>query len=96
MPTYRRKRCWRGIPGFSARPGSPAVSLALRLSRQNDVQAVSYGTEAGLFEEAGRPTVVCGPGDIAQAHIADEFIEEAQLAECMAFLERLADHASGG
>ena len=85
-----------GIPGFSAAPGSPAVSLALRLSRQNDVQAVSYGTEAGLFEEAGRPTVVCGPGDIAQAHTADEFIEEAQLAECMAFLERLADHASGG
>ncbi|MGI9383189.1 MAG: M20/M25/M40 family metallo-hydrolase, partial [Methyloligellaceae bacterium] len=85
-----------GIPSFSARPGSAAVSLALRLSRQNDVQAVSYGTEAGLFEAAGRATVVCGPGDIAQAHTADEFIEEDQLAECMGFLERLGDHAARG
>lgn len=89
-----RKVC--DIPAFSARPGSDAVSLALTLAEQNEVAAVSYGTEAGLFEASGRATVVCGPGDIAQAHTADEFIEEDQLTACLRFLERLADHAGRG
>jgi acetylornithine deacetylase len=56
---------------------------------------VSYGTEAGLFEEAGCPTVICGPGDIAQAHAADEFVTVAQLDACLAFLTKLADRLSG-
>jgi acetylornithine deacetylase len=51
---------------------------------------VSYTTEAGLFEHAGVPAVICGPGNIAQAHAADEYVAIAQLEACLAFLEGLA------
>jgi acetylornithine deacetylase len=50
---------------------------------------VSYATEAGLFEQAGCPAVICGPGDIAQAHAADEFVSIAQLEACLKFLADL-------
>jgi len=50
---------------------------------------VSYGTEAGQFQEAGYSAVVCGPGDIAQAHQPDEFITLAQFAEGQDFMARL-------
>ncbi len=56
------------VPAFSAEAGSDALSLALNLAGQNETFAVSYATEASLFHEAGAPSVVCGPGDIAQAH----------------------------
>jgi acetylornithine deacetylase len=83
------------VPEFQARADSEAVSLALKLAQQNKIQAVPYGTEAGLFEQ-NSAAVVCGPGGISQAHRPDEFIEEAQLAECSQFMERLADHAAAG
>jgi acetylornithine deacetylase len=79
------------VPAFLAKPGSEAVALAMALTGANSTSTVSYGTEAGLFEEAGCPTVICGPGDIAQAHAADEFVTTAQLDACMAFLAKLAD-----
>jgi len=79
------------VPAFLAKPGSEAVALALALTRANATSAVSYATEAGLFEEAGCPTVICGPGDIEQAHAADEFITTAQLDGCTAFLANLAE-----
>jgi acetylornithine deacetylase len=79
------------VPAYLAKPGSEAVALALSLTGANQTQAVSYGTEAGLFEQAGSPTVICGPGDIEQAHAADEFVSVAQLEACMAFLAKLAD-----
>jgi acetylornithine deacetylase len=82
------------VPAFLAKPGSEAVSLALALTGANSASTVSYGTEAGLFEEAGCPTVICGPGDIAQAHAADEFVAAAQLDACMAFLAKLAERLS--
>ncbi|GAB4226232.1 MAG: acetylornithine deacetylase [Methyloligellaceae bacterium] len=82
-----------GVPALNAPEGSPAVSLALQLAGQNETHAVSYGTEGGLFERAGFSSVIIGPGDIAQAHAADEFIEESELEKCTAFLDRLADHA---
>jgi acetylornithine deacetylase len=82
------------VPAFLARPGSEAVALAMALTGANSTGTVSYGTEAGLFEEAGCPTVICGPGDIAQAHAADEFVAPAQLDACMAFLAKLADRFS--
>ncbi len=84
------------VPAFNAPKGSEAVSLALAIAGQNETHAVSYGTEGGLFENAGFPSVVIGPGDIAQAHTPDEFVEESQLAKCTAFLDRLADHAAAG
>jgi acetylornithine deacetylase len=52
-----------------------AEALARRLTGDNGQSVVSYGTEAGHFQERGYSAVVCGPGDIAQAHQADEFIE---------------------
>jgi acetylornithine deacetylase len=83
------------VPPFEADPRSEAVALALKLVGQNQTHAVSYATEAGLFQVAGAPAVVCGPGDIAQAHTANEWIAIDQLEACMAFLGRLADWAEG-
>jgi acetylornithine deacetylase len=77
------------VPPFGAEHKSEVVALALKLTGQNETFGVSYGTEAGLFQEAGAPAVVCGPGEIAQAHTADEWIAESQLEKCMDFLRRL-------
>lgn len=63
------------VPGLDAEPGSQAETLALKLTRSNRTHAVSYATEAGQFQRAGLPTVVCGPGSIDQAHKPDEFLE---------------------
>ncbi len=84
------------VPPFAAGAASEAVALALRLAGSNETHAVSYATEAGLFQEAGSPAVVIGPGDIAQAHAADEFITKDQLDLCMAFLDRLGAWAERG
>jgi acetylornithine deacetylase len=78
------------IPAFVAGAGSGAVALALKLTGTDQTHAVSYTTEAGLFEQAGCPSVICGPGDTAQAHAADEFVSVEQLGVCMAFLAGLA------
>lgn len=85
-----------GIPAFEATAGSEVVALALKLAQQNETFAVSYGTEASLFHVGGCPSVVCGPGDIAQAHTANEWIETAELDKGMAFMRRLADWAETG
>ncbi len=84
------------VPPFAAGEASEAVALALHLAGQNETHAVSYATEAGLFQAAGSPAVVMGPGDIAQAHAADEWIAKAQLEKCMGFLARLGDWAERG
>jgi acetylornithine deacetylase len=80
-------------PGLRRDPDSPAVQLACRLTGNNDVHAISYGTEAGLFQAAGIPAVICGPGSIQQAHRADEFVDLSQLDACTAFLRRVARQA---
>jgi acetylornithine deacetylase len=82
------------VPGLLAEPGSPAEALALKLSRSNRTSAVSYATEAGRFQGAGLPTVVCGPGSIDQAHKPDEFLEIGQVAACVAFMRELAAELS--
>ena len=84
------------VPPFAAGSASEAVALALHLAGSNETHAVSYATEAGLFQEAGSSAVVIGPGDIAQAHSADEFIAKDQLGTCMAFLDRLGAWAERG
>ena len=84
------------VPPFAAQSASEAVALALKLAGLNETHAVSYATEAGLFQEAGSPAVVIGPGDIAQAHTPDEWIAKEQLENCSAFLARLADWAEDG
>jgi acetylornithine deacetylase len=70
------------------------VQLACALSGSNDIHTVAYGTEAGLFQRAGIPAVVCGPGSIDQAHRADEFVALEQLDACTRFLRKLAQRAA--
>ena len=82
-------------PGLAALDGDPGETLVMKLAQCNSAEAVSYNTEAGLFQLADIPTVVCGPGDIAQAHKPDEFVELSQIAECETFMRRLADYVSG-
>jgi acetylornithine deacetylase len=69
----------------------PAEALARALTGDNGTHVVSYATEAGQFQDAGYSACVCGPGDIAQAHQGDEFIEITQMHEGQAFLERMLD-----
>lgn len=84
-------RALSAIPALAAPAGSKAVSLALALAARNETFAVSYGTEAGLYQAGGSDAVIIGPGDIAQAHTVDEFVEVSELVACLAFLERLAN-----
>ena len=79
------------VPSFLATPADPAVQLARRLAATEATTLVAFGTEAGLYQGAGIPTVVCGPGHIVQAHQADEYVTLAQLAECERFLLGLLD-----
>jgi acetylornithine deacetylase len=77
------------IPPFWTGEASPSRSLALKLVGQNATYAVPYGTEASHFQAAGCSTVVCGPGDIDQAHQPNEFIDITELDNCTAFLRRV-------
>ncbi|MDY7573448.1 acetylornithine deacetylase [Actimicrobium sp. CCI2.3] len=78
-------------PGMSAEESDAIVQLAVGLSRNKPNGAVSYGTEAGLFHQAGIPSVICGPGDIEQAHRPNEFVALEQLAQCEQFMTRLVE-----
>ncbi|MFA5121543.1 acetylornithine deacetylase [Zavarzinia sp.] len=78
-------------PALSPDPGSAAEVLAKALAGTNETLAVSYATEAGIFQVHGIPTVVCGPGDILQAHRPNEFVALDQIRACTAFLRKLAD-----
>jgi acetylornithine deacetylase len=78
--------------GFDLPDDHPAVRFVTALTGANQTGRVSFGTEAGLFNEAGVPTVICGPGFIDQAHRPDEFISADQLVQGEAFLRRLMDH----
>ena len=79
------------VPPFRTVDASSAETLALRLAGHNRAHVVSYTTEAGLFRDAGFDVVVCGPGDIADAHRPNESIALSQIAACVRFLHRLAD-----
>ena len=68
-----------------------AEALARRLTGANAAGVVSYGTEAGQFQQAGYSAVVCGPGDIAQAHQADEYLEVSEFEAGQRFMERLLE-----
>lgn len=78
-------------PGLDTAEDDEAAVLARQLSGNNGTSKVSFTTEAGLFHDAGIPTVVCGPGSIAQAHKPDEFITLEQVAEGEAFVRRLLE-----
>lgn len=78
------------VPPLDTPAGSPAIDFITGLTGRTDTTAVSYAAEAGQFANAGFATVICGPGDIAQAHRADEFISMEQLALGTEMIERLA------
>lgn len=70
------------------------VDLVKRLSGNDQLQTVSYAAEAGQFAEAGFQAIICGPGSIAQAHRADEFIAKSELDKGVAFMQRLIEELS--
>jgi len=82
------------VPGLAPDPGSEAERLVMRLAGRNATVTVPFGTEAGHFQAANIPTVVCGPGSIDQAHQPDEYITLEQLAAGEAFMRRLAQHCA--
>lgn len=77
-------------PGLDTPEDHALVTLVKQLTGHNGATRVAYGTEAGLYQRAGIPTVVCGPGHIAQAHQPDEWIAESEIAACLGFMRRLA------
>jgi acetylornithine deacetylase len=84
------------VPPLTPEPDSPAEALARRLTGANTTTTVSFATEAGLYQQAGIPAVVCGPGSIDVAHKPDEYITRKELAAGQAFLDRLLDWAMTG
>jgi len=78
------------IPSFLGSQDDPVTRLAQELTGEKGTALVAFGTEAGLFKNAGISTVVCGPGSIQQAHQPDEYVSLAQLARCEAFMQGLA------
>jgi acetylornithine deacetylase len=86
--------CTNHVPALMPDDQSPAEHLALHLTGENGTKAVSYCTEAGLFQEIGIPAIICGPGSIEQAHKPDEFIAASEIAKCEAFMTKLMAHFS--
>jgi acetylornithine deacetylase len=84
-----------GFPGLDTPPDDDVIRLAKTLAGKDRHEKVAYGTEAGLFANAGIPSVVIGPGSIDRAHKADEFIAVAELDACGAFLGRLIEYCRG-
>lgn len=82
------------VPPLVPAAGSPAEALARRLTGANTTTTVSFATEAGLYQQAGIPAIVCGPGSIDVAHKPNEYITRAELASGQAFLDRLLDWAA--
>ena len=77
------------VPPLRPEVAGLAEALVRRLTGDNGTSVVSYGTEAGQFQDDGYSAVVCGPGDIAQAHQADEYLEVAQFEAGHEFMQRL-------
>jgi acetylornithine deacetylase len=104
LPSMRREHADAAIdiiriasaPGLDAAEDAAIIKLVRALTADQDKRKVAYGTEAGLFKNAGVPAVVCGPGDIQQAHKANEFVALEQLAACEAFSHKLIRSLSAG
>lgn len=82
------------FPGLNTPVDAEITTMAKSLAQVNGTTKVAYGTEAGLIQNIGIPTIICGPGYIAQAHKPDEWVEMAQIRQCEAFMERLAARLS--
>ncbi|WP_038361647.1 acetylornithine deacetylase [Bosea sp. UNC402CLCol] len=83
---------WQEIasyPALSLAAQAPIARMLAEVTGTEPLPAVSYGTEAGLYQAAGIDAIICGPGDIARAHRPDEYITRGELADCARLLERL-------
>lgn len=80
---------FKGVPGLRPEQDGAAEALVRKITGDNAQHVVSYGTEAGQFQEAGYSAIVCGPGSIDQAHQPNEFIEIAQFNAGHDFMKRL-------
>jgi acetylornithine deacetylase len=79
------------VPGLKPEEEGEAETLVRAITGDNGGHVVSYGTEAGQFQERGYSAVICGPGDIAQAHQPDEYITKAQFEAGHDFMRRLLE-----
>jgi acetylornithine deacetylase len=91
---------WQSLIDYPALRDQPADAwlkhLACSAAGNPETRTVSFGSEGGLFQAIGVPTVVCGPGSIEQAHKADEYVTLAQLSRCLEFMEVLAGRVAAG
>lgn len=79
------------VDGFEPVADNPARDLIYQLTGANTADVVAFGTEAGLFQKIGIPTIICGPGSIEQAHKANEFLDIDQLDQCLTLLAKITD-----
>ncbi len=92
----RVERLW-DYPGLGTSSDAAVVNFVKSLTGGNETIKVAFGTEGGLFDKVlGIPTVICGPGSMAQGHKPDEFVSLDQLARCQAMLDRLLDRLEAG
>lgn len=82
------------VPAHEIAETADITQLVQKLTNDFSIRKVSYATEAGLFQQANIPTLICGPGSIEQAHRANEYIELSQLVEAEKFLKRLLQKIS--
>jgi acetylornithine deacetylase len=82
------------LPGFDTHDGSTITALGHSCNDTQSVGKVSFGTEASLFHGANVPTIICGPGHIAQAHQPNEWVALEQIARCEMFMRRLVEHVA--
>jgi len=85
--SFIKKEIIGEVIGFEKLDESEACEFVTSITGDNSREVVSFGTEAGLFQEIGISTVVCGPGSIEQAHKIDEFIELNEIKKCLKFLD---------
>ena len=92
----RVDRLW-DYPGLGTPPDAGVVNFVKRLTGANGTIKVAFGTEGGLFDaRLGIPTVICGPGSMAQGHKPDEFVSVEQIERCQAMLAALVDRCVAG
>jgi acetylornithine deacetylase len=92
------KTTWRELsayPALSLAADSPLAVLMTELTGKEALAAVSYGSEAGLYQQAGIEAIICGPGDIERAHRPDEYIIVDELHACQQMIETLGARLSG-
>ena len=97
MKLKNKKSCIKLInknnfPPLDTSPDKEIISVCLKSLKSNSTASVSFGTEAGVFDNLDFQTVVCGPGSIKQAHRPNEYIEKNQIIKCEKFLKSILDN----